>query len=91
MKNAKFHSQDVKKTCENKLGISFKAAKEINGWFKFGDKKIKRVTIPKGKKSIPPKTYKSMATQLGLNVHQFDELLECPLNRKGYIKIVIEP
>ena len=41
-------------------------------WFWLNGKKKKRITIPKGRKPIPRKTYKSMAVQLGLNAKQFD-------------------
>lgn len=90
MKNLKFHTLDVKKTCENKLGIAFNKGKELNGWFWLNGKKKKRITIPKGRKPIPPKTYKSMAFQLGLNTVQFDDLLECPMNRESYERIISE-
>ncbi|MFH1674321.1 MAG: hypothetical protein ABIF87_12970 [Pseudomonadota bacterium] len=88
MQNAKFHTRDVKNTCENKLDINFKSGKEFNGWFWLNGKKKKRITIPKGRKPIPRKTYKSMAVQLGLNAEQFDDLLECPLKKKGYEQII---
>ena len=88
MKNAKFHTQDVKKTCENKLQIEFRLGKEYNGWFLFNGRKAARITIPKGRKPIPPKTYKSMANQLRLTVQQFDQFLECPLVREHYVQIL---
>ncbi|MDM8524686.1 hypothetical protein QUF80_15065 [Desulfococcaceae bacterium HSG8] len=79
MQNSKYHTLDVKKTCENKLGIIFKKGKEFNGWFYLN-----------GRKPIPPKTYKSMAIQLGLNIGEFDDLLECPLRKDRYEKIISE-
>ncbi len=90
MENASFHTHDVKKRCENKLGIQFKKrrGKEFNGWYYIDDKKAARVTIPKGKKPIPPKTYKTMAKQLNLDIPQFDDLLKCPLKRDKYDKIL---
>jgi len=88
MKNADFHSQDVKRCCENKLGIKFKKGGELNGWYRLGKMKVARITVPKGKKPIPPKTYKSMAGQLKLSVGEFDQLLECPLSREQYEEIV---
>ena len=90
MKNTKFHTQDVKIRCEHKLQIEFRAGKEYNGWFLFNGKKAARITIPKGRKPIPPKTYKSMASQLRLTVQQFDRFLECPLTQEQYIKILSE-
>jgi len=88
MQNTKYHTLDVKEVCGQKLGIQFKKGKEFNGWFWLNGKKKKRITIPKGRKPIPPKTYKSMAFQLGLNTKQFDDLLSCPLNKDDYEKII---
>jgi hypothetical protein len=89
MKNQKFNNFRIKKICESKLDIDFKkGAKELSGWFKKDDKKVNRITIPKGRENPKRGTYKSMATQLDLKVSEFDELLECPLDRKGYEKIL---
>lgn len=90
MRNAAFNTLNVKNCCENKLEIEFKKtrSKEHNGWFRLDGKKITRITVPKGRKFIPPKTYKSMAKQLKLEVDQFDELLECSLKIEGYRKII---
>jgi len=88
MKNSKFHTLDVKKCCENKLKIQFRKGKEFNGWFVYENLKVARITIPKGKKPIPPKIYKSMAINLKLSVTQFDELLECTLKYEHYKKII---
>ena len=90
MKNTKYNTQDVKKRCEDKLEISFRDSKEFNGWVRMNNKKIARITVPKGKKDIPPKTYKSMAKSLYLSVDQFDDLLECPLGWKQYEEIARE-
>lgn len=90
MKNDSFNTRDVKKCCENKLDIGFRDSKHFNGWYRVDQKKVARITVPKGRKPIPPKTYKSMATQLKLSVEQFDDLLECPLEQEGYDKILKE-
>lgn len=90
MKNASFQTNDIKKCCEKKLSIEFRKAKEFNGWYLLDDKKTARITVPKGRKFVPPKTYKSMATQLKLNVNQFDDLLVCPLDKDEYERIVRE-
>lgn len=89
MKNTSFHTSDVKRCCENKLGIEFRSGKEFNGWFVLRGRKHARITIPKGKKPIPSKTYKAMAIQLKLDVEQFDDLLDCPLTKEAYVKILI--
>jgi hypothetical protein len=90
MRNAQFTTHDVKRCCEsdNKLNIDFKKGKELNGWFKKDDRKICRITIPKGRKTIGKGLYRSMATQLKLTTKQFDELLVCPLNKSGYEEIL---
>jgi hypothetical protein len=90
MKNGKFHTSDVKRVCENKLNIIFRNNKECNGWVTFNDIKVSRVTVPQGRKPIPPMTYRSMAKQLNLTTDQFDELLECPLTTKIYFKLLFE-
>ena len=88
MKNSSFNTNDIKKRCEKKLDIEFRKRKEFNGWYLLAGIKTVRITIPKGRKFIPPKTYKSMATQLKLTVSQFDDLLECPLSHDEYKKLL---
>ncbi|RJR20565.1 MAG: hypothetical protein C4582_09005 [Desulfobacteraceae bacterium] len=90
MNNAKYESKVIKKTCETKLDIKFKSTKEYNGWFFHDDIKVTRITVPLGKKFIPPKTYKAMASQLKLAVNEFDDLLDCPLNKDKYISLLME-
>ena len=58
----------MKKRVENKLDVDFREGKENNGWFELNGKKKKRITVPKGRKTIPKKTYSSIATQLGISV-----------------------
>ncbi|MBI4746257.1 MAG: hypothetical protein HY786_06930 [Deltaproteobacteria bacterium] len=86
MKNSKYSTSDVKKQCENKLDIEFRSGGEFNGWFWLDNMKVARITVPKGRKPIPPKTYKSMATQLKISIEDFDDLLECPLTKDKYEK-----
>ncbi len=91
MKNASFDTSNVKKCCEDKLDIEFRGGKELNGWYILDGKKAARITVPKGRKFIPPKTYKSMARQLKLTLSQFDDFLECPLQQKEYETILKSP
>ncbi|MEW6265561.1 MAG: hypothetical protein AB1641_21010 [Thermodesulfobacteriota bacterium] len=91
MRNADYHTADVKRICENKLKIAFRHGHEFNGWFELNGIKMARITIPKGRKPIPPKTYKSMSMQLKLTVEQFDRLLECPLSLDQYQEILMPP
>lgn len=88
MNNSQYTTADVKRICENKLGVVFRCGSEQNGWFILDGVKCARITVPKGKKNIPPKTYKSMSTQLRLHVEDFDRLLACPLKLEEYKKIV---
>jgi hypothetical protein len=91
MKNAQFTTYDVRKCCEreNKLDIDFNTTgKEYNGWFKKNDRKIRRITVPRGRKPIGKGLYRSMARQLYLTTAQFDDLLECPLDKGGYEEIL---
>jgi len=88
MKNANFHTRDVKNICEQKLNIEFRSGKEYNGWYMQNSKKVARITVPKGRKPIHRKTYKSMAMQLKLKVNEFDDLLECPLDKEKYDEIL---
>jgi hypothetical protein len=87
MRNSEFDAHDVKSKCEQKLSIAFEGKKELKGWFWLDNKKHARLSVPKGRKFIPPGTYKSMAEQLKLTVQQFDELLQCDLKLDGYIEI----
>jgi hypothetical protein len=88
MKNSSYNSSDVKKRCEHKLCIQFRDGGEFNGWYYYNGKKVARVTVPKGRKFLPPKTYKSIANQLKLTVEQFDSFLDCPLDRNKYENIL---
>jgi hypothetical protein len=81
---------DVKRCCEVKLGVSFRPGHECNGWVEINGQKAARITVPKGRKPIPPKTYKSMARQLKLTVSEFDRLLRCPLTADEYIRIALD-
>ena len=62
--------------------------KELNGWITLNDLKVARITVSHGRKFITRKVYKSMANQLRLSVKEFDDLLECPLDRKKYEAIL---
>ena len=91
MKNAAYGTHDVARCCTNKLGIEFRqGAKELNGWFRFRGQRVARITVPRGRKSLPPKTYRSMAAQLKLTVEQFDALLDCTIRRPEYETILAD-
>lgn len=84
MLNSRFDSHEIRRVCERKLGIAFKSGKEYNGWYRINGRKTKRITVPKGRKFVPPNTYSSMARQLGLTSSQFDDMLICTITRVQY-------
>jgi len=84
MRNTEFDTSDVKKRCEDKLGIDFRIGDHYTGWYLLDGVKRQRISVAMGKKFIPPKTYKTMVEQLGLTVEQFDNLLACPLDGQEY-------
>lgn len=85
MKNSQFTTLNAVKACEGKLGIKFRSGGELNGWFIHEGRRIARVTIPKGRKGFPPKTYKCIAQQLKLSVENLDGLLECSFGHQDYL------
>jgi hypothetical protein len=93
MKNGDYNTKDVRKQCEVKLNIEFRKSGRSdhdNGWYIYEGKKAARITVAKGRKPIPRGTYKSMAKQLMLTISQFDDLLDCPLTKDGYDKILTD-
>ena len=88
MRNAHYKTNHVRRVCENKLGIAFRKGAHFSGWFELDGSKAARITVPMGRKPIPPKTYKTMADQLKLSVEEFDDLLACPLHRREYVRIL---
>lgn len=88
MKNNQYHSEDVKNKCENKLGFHFRKSKgkELNGKLPTYEQFFLRVTVPKGKKNLHPKTYKTIAKQLYLETAQLDALLDCPFKKEDFYK-----
>jgi hypothetical protein len=83
----------IKKTCENKLKMSFRTNKECNAWYYLNGKKITKITIPKqkgGNNTIKKGTLASMARQMKLNQTQFKDLINCPLKKNEYDQILIK-
>ena len=85
MKNADFHTLDVANACKRKLKIVFRNSGEMNGWFEAAGRRIAGITVPHGRKPIPPKTYKAMAAQLKIACEDLDGLLECPFGLEQYL------
>ncbi len=89
MNNAQFSTNQILKVCQDKLEIEFKSTKEYNGWYMLDGKCVCRITIPKGRKEVPLKTYTCMAKQLKLTTWQFDILLQCTLTRKDMSRLFV--
>ncbi len=80
----------VKSSLEKKLYINFTSGKELNGWFYYKDRKILRVTIPKGRDELKIGTQNSIRNKLRLSSNGFDDLINCPLRLEDYINILKE-
>lgn len=88
-KQTQFSTHEVKQCCENKLDIEFMiTGKAFHGWYKRGDLKVRRITVPVGKQLIGKVLHRSMASQLGLTADQFDDLLGCTFDKEGYEEII---
>ncbi|MDT8390549.1 MAG: hypothetical protein RRC34_08585 [Lentisphaeria bacterium] len=89
MSNGKFNSDDIKAKCETKGDVSFRSGKHFVGYvLGKGGEKVSRVTIPKGRKPVPPKTFKDIAGGMLLDVGQMTEFVACSLKKPAYRKIV---
>jgi hypothetical protein len=88
-KQAQFSTHEVRQCCENKLDIEFIiTGKAFHGWYKKGDVRVRRITVPEEKQLIGKALYRSMASQLGLTTDQLDDLLGCTLKKEGYEEIL---
>lgn len=84
MKAAHFDSDEVLRCCKGKLGIQFRQRGECNGWFVLDGLKKCRITVPQGRKPVPPGTLASMARQLRIGVQDFPLLVSCTMSRQQY-------
>ena len=84
------NTHHIKAVCEHKLAMEFRAGGHYVGWYFLHDVKTARLTVPMGRKEVPPKTLKSMAEQLKLTVDEFKDLIACPLTRADYEQILTE-
>lgn len=83
-----WRKQEVVAALKNKLSINFRITKEMNGWFVYNDKKILRVTVPKGRGSLRKRTQASIINQLKLTNESFANLIDCPLKHGDYLRIL---
>ena len=84
-----FKKQEIQRVIQNKLGLKPRVGKENNAYYKIEDKEVLRITYPKGKGDLHPKTQKSIRRQLALNGDDFADLIKCPLSAKDYEKVII--
>lgn len=84
------NTHHIKAVCEHKLSMEFRSGGHYVGWYFLHDVKVARLTVPMGRKEVPPKTLKSMAEQLKLTVDEFKDLIACPLTRADYEQILTE-
>ncbi|NQS99311.1 MAG: hypothetical protein HQ591_12750 [candidate division Zixibacteria bacterium] len=80
--------QDVKRAFEKKLGLKPETGKENNVFVEFAGCEKIRVTYPKGRGDLHPKTASSIRKQTKLSWDDFIDLVKCPLSAKDYQKII---
>ena len=78
------NARSIYESCKNKLNIEFRKGKELTGWYLLNGKKFARISVPKGRKDIAPKTRASIAAQLKLTDEQLDGLVDCWLSGAAY-------
>jgi hypothetical protein len=88
MKAARFDSDQIMRCCTRKLRIEFRQGPECNGWFLLDGLKACRITVPHGRKPVPPGTFGSMARQLHLAPAEFALLLDCTTSLPEYAALL---
>ena len=83
-----FKKQEVQRAIEKKLGLKPESGKENNVYVEFEGLERTRVTYPKGRGDINPKTVASIRKQLKLGWDDFTDLIKCPLSASDYEKII---
>ncbi len=84
-----FKKQEVQHAIENKLGLKPRVGKENNVHLKIGENYFIRITYPKGKGDLHPKTVHSIRRQTELGWDDFTDLIKCPLSAKEYENILL--
>ena len=84
-----FKKQEIQKVIQNKLGLKPRVGKENNAYYLIDDKEVLRITYPKGKGDLHPKTIQSIKRQTELGWDDFADLIKCPLSAKDYEKVII--
>jgi hypothetical protein len=73
-----------------KLGLEVRSSNHIYGWLIINSKKILRVHHSFGKGDIPGKISDKIRGQLKLDQNNLKNLVECPLSKEDYLKILKE-
>ena len=84
----RYRKQDVRRAVESKSGGIRKSRKEVNLRIYLDGKRVLRVTVPKGRGRLHPRTAGKIRDQLKLDPEQFQRLVKCPLTGPGYEQIL---
>lgn len=76
--------QDVRRAVEAKSGGTRKSTKEDNFRIYVDGKRVGRVTVPKGRGPLHPRTAGRIRDQLKLTPDEFREFVKCPLTGADY-------
>ncbi len=76
--------QDVRRAVERKSGGIRKSRKEVNLRLYLDEKRVGRVTVPKGRGPLHPRTAAKIRDQLKLTRDEFLEFVKCDLTGPGY-------
>jgi hypothetical protein len=80
--------QDLQNAIEKKLGLKPEIGKENNVYIEFEGFERIRVTYPKGRGDIHPKTAAFIRKQMKLGWDDFIDLVKCPLTTTEYYKLL---
>ena len=73
-----------------KTGFVFKTSGEINALFYYKGAFILRTAVPKGRGDVAPGTQRDIRSQLQLDWGEFVDFVECPMDKEGFIRSLIE-
>ena len=79
------NSDELRRRCETKLRIHFRSNKEQNGWFEHNGVRLRRITIPLGRKPLKIGTFRNMARRLIVSPQQLDGVTDCPFGYDEYL------
>ncbi len=83
-------SDEIRRGVEKLPFKKRKGGKEFNFPVFIGDRMVARITVPRGGKFVPPRTFKSICDQASLTDQQMRELCRCTLRGKDYVELWTE-